>query len=124
MISILKQPLDMICLKDQAKINIEELSCFKNFSLIRDYQKRVNPFLPRIRKISNEKVEIAGISIFQEDKEVDIFPVEKLFFFKLLVDKYSEGNFDVQFSENEIVAVKSLRSKHKIDFTDNKAVIQ
>ncbi len=84
------------------------------------YQKGRDPFLPRIRQISNEKVEIAGISLFQDDKEVEILPVEQMFFFKLLVDKYSEGNFDVKLSENELAAVKSIKSKHIIDFKGKK----
>ncbi|USK42268.1 Ger(x)C family spore germination protein [Cytobacillus oceanisediminis] len=91
---------------------------------VRDYfQKGKDPFLPRLKKIGNDKVEIDGISLFQKDKEVDILPVKDMFFFKLLVDKYSEGNFDVKLNKGENAAVKSIRSKHKISLSDNHATI-
>ncbi|MEK3821440.1 Ger(x)C family spore germination protein [Cytobacillus sp. FSL W8-0315] len=91
---------------------------------VRDYfQKGKDPFLPRLKKIGNDKVEIDGISLFQNDKEVDILPVKDMFFFKLLVDKYSEGNFDVKFQKEEKAAVKSINSRHKIRITDNQASI-
>ncbi|RBP89933.1 spore germination protein [Cytobacillus firmus] len=92
--------------------------------LIRDYfQKGKDPFLPRLKKVGNDKVGISGISLFQNDKEVDILPVKDMFFFKLLVDKYSEGNFDVKLKKGDNAAVKSIRSSHKIRLTDNYASI-
>ncbi|MGA5690026.1 Ger(x)C family spore germination protein [Cytobacillus pseudoceanisediminis] len=87
------------------------------------YQNGKDPSLPRLKKIGEDKVEISGISLFNEDKEVDILPVKDMFFFKLLVDKYSEGNFDVELKKGNIAAVKSIRSKHKIKMTDNHASI-
>ncbi|WP_264740766.1 Ger(x)C family spore germination protein [Cytobacillus firmus] len=87
------------------------------------YQNGKDPFLPRLKKVTDDKVEIVGISLFSKDKEVDTLPVKDMFFFKLLVDKYSEGNFDVKLKEDELAAVKSLRSKHKIKFTDHHASI-
>ncbi len=91
---------------------------------VRDYfQKGKDPFLPRLKKVGNDKVEIDGISLFQNDKEVDILPVKDMFFFKLLVDKYSKGNFDVKLKKEEKAAVKSIRSKHKIRLTNNHASI-
>ncbi|MBT2687507.1 Ger(x)C family spore germination protein [Bacillus sp. ISL-47] len=88
------------------------------------YQKGKDPFLPRLKQVSKDKVEISGISLFKDDKEVDILRVENLFFFKLLVDKYSEGNFDISVSKDATAAVKSIRSKHKIKILDNKADIK
>ncbi|MCS0673243.1 Ger(x)C family spore germination protein [Cytobacillus firmus] len=87
------------------------------------YQEGKDPSLPRLKKIADDKVEIVGISLFSKDKEVDILPVKDMFFFKLLVDKYSEGNFDVELKKGNIAAVKSIRSKHKIKMTDNHASI-
>jgi spore germination protein len=87
------------------------------------YEKGRSTFLPRIKKIADDKVEIAGISLFDKDKEVDVLPLKDLFFFKLLVDKYSEGNFDVKLDKGNLAAVKSISSKHKIKMTDNHASI-
>ncbi|GLB59746.1 Ger(x)C family spore germination protein [Cytobacillus sp. NCCP-133] len=88
------------------------------------YQKGEDPFFPQIKKISNDKVEVSGISLFQGDKEVDVLPVEKMFFFKLLVDKYSEGNFEVKLPGGDLAAVKSIRSKRKISILDKKTNIK
>ncbi|MBY0159081.1 Ger(x)C family spore germination protein [Cytobacillus sp. FSL W8-0315] len=87
------------------------------------YQEGKDPFLPRLKKLDDDKVEIAGISLFSKDREVEVLPVKDMFFFKLLVDKYSEGNFDVKLKKDELAAVKSLRSKHKIKITDHHASI-
>ncbi len=92
--------------------------------LSRDYyQDGKDPFLPRLKKTGNDKVELVGISLFRKDKEVDILPRKDMFFFKLLVDKYSEGNFDVKLKKGESAAVKSIKSKNKIKMTDNHATI-
>ncbi|UQX56125.1 hypothetical protein M5V91_11115 [Cytobacillus pseudoceanisediminis] len=64
-----------------------------------------------------------GISLFQNDKEVSTLPAEELFFFKLLVDKYSEGNFEVKLKKGDIAAVESIKSKNKINMTDDLATI-
>lgn len=87
------------------------------------YQKGKDLFLPRLKQAGQDKVEIVGISLFQKDKEVDILPVDKMFFFKLLVDKYSEGNFDVKTSEKARAAIQSIRSKHKIKVSNGRAKI-
>ncbi|MBN8204201.1 Ger(x)C family spore germination protein [Bacillus sp. NTK034] len=87
------------------------------------YQDGKDPFLPRLKKAGNDKVKIVGISLFQKDKEVAILPVKDMFYFKLLVDKYSEGNFDVKVKKGERAAIKSIKSKNKIKMTDNHAAI-
>ncbi|MBT2696497.1 Ger(x)C family spore germination protein, partial [Bacillus sp. ISL-40] len=49
------------------------------------------PYLPQLRKIGKEQIEISGISFFRYGHVVDTIPAEKMFYFKLLVDKYSQG---------------------------------
>ncbi|UYG94029.1 Ger(x)C family spore germination protein [Cytobacillus firmus] len=102
--------------RDIPKTNLHILS--RNY-----YEKGKDTFLPRLKKIADDKVEIIGVSLFDQDKEVEILPVKDLFFFKLLVDKYSEGNFDVKLKKDDTAAVKSIKSKHKIKITDNHASI-
>ncbi|MFE4524973.1 Ger(x)C family spore germination protein [Cytobacillus firmus] len=87
------------------------------------YETGKDTFLPRIKKIADDKVEIIGVSLFDKDKEVEILPLKDLFFFKLLVDKYSEGNLDVKLEKGDFAAVKSIKSKHKIKIIDNHASI-
>ncbi|WP_342431484.1 Ger(x)C family spore germination protein [Neobacillus sp. FSL H8-0543] len=82
--------------------------------LLRDYyQTGKDIYLPRLKQISNDQVEISGISLFNEDKVVGIIPSEKMFFFRLLVDKYSNGNFSVPKEKDGKASIKSIHSKHK-----------
>jgi spore germination protein len=87
------------------------------------YQDGKDPFLPRLKQSGNDKVKIVGISLFHKDKEVAILPVKDLFYFKLLVDKYSEGNFDVKLKKEAYAAVKSISSKNIVRVTNNHATI-
>ncbi len=52
--------------------------------------------MPRIKKTSPKKLIISGVSLFKDDKVVDTIPNSKLFFFKLLADKYSQGFYKVR----------------------------
>jgi spore germination protein len=77
------------------------------------FQRGQTPFLPQIKKISEETLEINGISLFKGDKlkVVDTIEPEKMFFFKLLVDRFSEGSHKIQIGEHEAV-LRSITSKH------------
>lgn len=82
---------------------------------VRDYYtKGKDPFLPELNQLSKDVVEISGLSLFKGDKEVAVLPTSKMFFFKLLVDKHSEGSFEVDLGENREGHVKSIHSKRKI----------
>ncbi|MED3573748.1 Ger(x)C family spore germination protein [Cytobacillus praedii] len=82
---------------------------------LRDYNSEwKDAFLPELRSINNEEVEISGISLFKRDKEIDVIPKDKMFYFKLLVDRHSNGNFLVELGENKTAMVKSIKSKRKI----------
>lgn len=81
------------------------------------FQVGKDPFLPKIKKISSNKLKINGVSIFKDDKEVDVVPSSKLFFFKLLVDKYSEGFYKLSFGKNKHSAIRDIKSKHNYDLT-------
>jgi spore germination protein len=89
--------------------------------LFAHFQQGQTSFLPMIRQIDDENVEIAGIALFNEERVVAEIPDEQMFFFKLLVDKYSEGSHIVRLknekqSEDDIeVSITSLRSKHDIE---------
>ena len=61
-------------------------------------------------------MEINGVSLFKKDKVVDVIPTDKMFFFKLLADKYSEGTYKVG-AKGEEAAVRSIKSNRKFDLT-------
>jgi spore germination protein len=82
------------------------------------YQFGKTGFLPQLRKIDDNKLELSGISFFKTDKIklADTLEPEKMFFFKLLVDFFSEGSHKVQLEGNEAV-VRSISSHRKMKIT-------
>lgn len=82
---------------------------------IRDYYtKGKDPYLPELRQINNKEVEISGLSLFKKDREVHVLPTEKMFFFKLLADRHSNGSFKVDLGIDKEAEIKSIASKRKI----------
>ncbi|RLQ96578.1 Ger(x)C family spore germination protein [Falsibacillus albus] len=77
------------------------------------YQHGKSPFLPLLRQIGPNQMEISGIAVFDQDKYVEKINADHMFFFKLLVDKYSEGTRVVQLKK-ERAAIRSIDSKNKI----------
>jgi spore germination protein len=71
------------------------------------------PYLPQLRKIGKDQIEISGISFFRYGKVVETIPAEKMFYFKLLVDKYSQGTLKVNMGK-DLAAIESIRSKYKM----------
>lgn len=95
--------------KDLPKTNLQRfLSDFN--------QLGKSPYLPQIRKIRKEQIEISGISFFRYGRVVYSIPAEKMFYFKLLVDKYSQGTLKVPIGK-ELAAVESIRSKYNMRLT-------
>jgi spore germination protein len=82
------------------------------------YQFGKTGFLPQLKKIDDNKLKINGISFFKTDKimEVDTLEFEKMFFFKLLVDSFSEGTHKVQLEGNEAI-VRSISSRRNMKIT-------
>ncbi|WP_409974121.1 hypothetical protein [Bacillus sp. Bva_UNVM-123] len=77
---------------------------------LRDYYMQgKDPYLPEIRALSPEEVEISGISLFKGDREVHVLRDENMFYFKLLTDQYSRGSFRVFLKKGEASAVRSIR---------------
>ncbi|MFJ7729503.1 Ger(x)C family spore germination protein [Neobacillus sp. NPDC097160] len=77
------------------------------------YQKGKDIYLPILKPKSADQVEINGISFFKADKVAGVIPSENMFYFRLLVDKYSKGNFSVPNGDDGKASIKSYVSKHK-----------
>ncbi|MBU8880835.1 Ger(x)C family spore germination protein [Bacillus sp. FJAT-29790] len=83
--------------------------------VLRDYyQEGKDIYLPRLKMVNSDVVKISGISLFKLDKEVDVIPANKMFFFKLLVDKYSTGSYKVHLKNGKETDVESIKSKQKV----------
>ncbi|KAA9017974.1 Ger(x)C family spore germination protein [Niallia endozanthoxylica] len=80
------------------------------------YQEGKTPFLPQLKQTSKKKIEITGIALFSQGKVIDVIPPEKMFSFKLLVDRFSEGMHQVSINEGD-AAIRSIRSSHKFELS-------
>ncbi|WP_442596044.1 Ger(x)C family spore germination protein [Neobacillus sp. D3-1R] len=79
------------------------------------YQLGKTPFLPELKKINDKVMEVSGLSLFKgkEMRIVDTIEVDKMFFFKLLTDKFSEGAHKIKMGNDEGV-LRSIKSKNKM----------
>ncbi|WP_084786667.1 Ger(x)C family spore germination protein [Bacillus tuaregi] len=80
------------------------------------YQEGKTPYLPQIKQLSKNKLEINGMALFSRGKVIDVVPPDKMFFFKLLVDKFSEGMHRVSIDEGD-AAIRSIKSRHRFKLT-------
>ena len=83
--------------------------------LVHFYQKGNDPYLPILKK-NQDLIDITGIALFKDEKMVDKIPAEKMFYFKMLTDKLSEGVFKGAIGKEEI-AIKDIHSKNKYKLT-------
>lgn len=81
------------------------------------FQQGKDPFLPMVKRIGKDHMEISGLCLFKNDKLITTIPTSKMFFFKLLADKYSEGTYKVKVNGEE-AAVRSIRSNHRFDLSN------
>jgi spore germination protein len=95
------------------------------------YQDGQTPYLPIIKKVSDDTLEVTGVALFDKDKMVDTVSADDLFFFKLLVDKLSEGSHVVKLGKKDgdaeervEAAVTSIKSKHKIKVENKTAPVK
>lgn len=80
------------------------------------YQKGETPFLPQLKQITKEKIILNGLCFFKHGKVVHTILPNEMFFFRLLVDKYSNGLHRIKIDEGE-AAIRSIRSVHKFKLT-------
>lgn len=80
------------------------------------HQKGKTPYMPQLKQIAKDRVELNGISLFKYGKMVDTVPPDKMFFFKLLADKYSHGQHDISIDEGE-ASIRDIRSSHNFELT-------
>lgn len=78
------------------------------------YQEGLDPFLPIIKKVSDTDVKIAGIAFMKKDKLVYQIPHTKMYFFKLLADKYSKGTVPEKIDEDE-ASIRTIKSNRNFD---------
>jgi spore germination protein len=77
------------------------------------YQEGKDPYLPLLKKIKPHLVSITGIALFKDEKVVDFLSENKMFYFKLLVDKHTKGSVKVKNKYGDST-IQSISSKTKI----------
>jgi spore germination protein len=78
------------------------------------YQKGKNPNLPYL-KLVDEKVMIIGAVILKKGKLATVIPNKQLFYFKFLVDEYTDGAISIKLpNKEEYVTLRSIKTKRKI----------
>ncbi|KMJ58293.1 hypothetical protein AB685_10310 [Bacillus sp. LL01] len=78
------------------------------------YQKGKDPNLPLMKK-TEDKTEIVGVVVFKGDKYELTIPNERLFYFKTLVDKHSDGTAPLKVpGKDDFFSIRSIKTKRKI----------
>lgn len=83
------------------------------------YQIGKTPFMPQLKQISKDKLDISGLCFLRYGKVVETISPDKMFFFKLLVDKYSTGLYRVKLDGEEAV-IRDISSVHNFELTSRK----
>ncbi|RAK18606.1 spore germination protein [Anoxybacillus vitaminiphilus] len=83
------------------------------------YSDGRDPFLPYIQK-EKDKVKIVGIALFDGDRMVHYIKESDMFYFKILVDRYTEGTYTIQMADNQYAAVKSIVTDRNFFFSGSK----
>ncbi len=83
------------------------------------YQKGKDPSLPLLKK-TEDKAEIIGVVVLKGDKYEMSIPTESLFYFKALVDKYSNGSMFVEDPDDgEYISVRSIETDKQLEVSWN-----
>ncbi|KKI93903.1 hypothetical protein WQ54_02335 [Bacillus sp. SA1-12] len=82
--------------------------------LFQYYSKGQDPYLPILKK-EEKDVLIDGLALFDDVKLVGEIPNEKLLFFKILADQYSQGSYTLNIPDSkEKAGIKSISSSRKL----------
>ncbi|WP_462408575.1 Ger(x)C family spore germination protein [Neobacillus sp. Marseille-QA0830] len=77
------------------------------------YSEGQDPYLPVLKKNQRNLVSISGLALFKDDKVAAILPENKMYYFKLLVDRKTLGSVMVKEVHGEST-IRTLNSKRKI----------
>ncbi|BBN99482.1 Ger(x)C family spore germination protein [Sporolactobacillus terrae] len=73
------------------------------------YGDYMDPFLPMIRK-QGDHIEMYGLALFKGDKYVMRLSENRVFTFKMLFQKFSQGVYDYEFAPNKHIALKNVHT--------------
>ncbi|RJS58677.1 Ger(x)C family spore germination protein [Bacillus sp. PK3_68] len=77
-------------------------------------QQGKTAYLPMVKKLNEDRIDISGIGLLDwQGRLIDKVSNDDMFYFKLLVDKYSAGTKTVKL-DGDRATIKSIRSENKI----------
>ncbi|MFC3884876.1 Ger(x)C family spore germination protein [Bacillus songklensis] len=76
--------------------------------------KGMDPFLPLIKK-NKDKIEITGLALFDDDKYVDSISFRDSFVFKMLLENFQNGLYEVEAGEDGYLEIETIKSKVKYE---------
>lgn len=73
--------------------------------------KGQDPFMPLIQK-RNDKIRLAGLALFKEDKYIDAIRDNELYIFKMLYEHIDRGTYEAAFPKDDTyVALETIKTK-------------
>lgn len=81
------------------------------------FQKGKTPFIPIIKQVSAHEVELVGLGFFRYGKMIERISMEDSFFFKLMVDEYSNGVHNIEV-DGQAASIQSIYSSHNYRLTN------
>jgi spore germination protein len=76
--------------------------------------KGMDPFLPLIKK-NKDKIEITGLALFDGDQYVDSISFRDSFVFKLLLENFKDGLYEVKVGEDDYLEIETIKSATKYE---------
>ncbi|MFB5660474.1 Ger(x)C family spore germination protein [Alteribacillus sp. HJP-4] len=77
--------------------------------LYRYYGRGMDPYLPIIEKV-NDQIELKGLAIMKEDKLVSTINLKDAFVFKMLVERFKRGMYEVNLGKHEFATIQNLQA--------------
>ncbi|MGM8214786.1 Ger(x)C family spore germination protein [Bacillaceae bacterium W0354] len=124
----------------QNAVDNEQIIGSKQFHFFRSfYESGEDPVVPLL-KLENNKVNIGGLAILQDDRFVEQIDLNDVFYVRLLKDKYKSGelfvdlpmdkfqefadkkNNNIQTSDHLHVSINQIKSNSKIKLVDKEAL--
>lgn len=77
-----------------------------------------SPYLPYVSEVEN-LVQVTGVALFERDRFVHKITLDEAFILKLLVEKFSNGVYEVNLPNGENATIRNIESKTKYDIDKN-----
>ncbi|MCE7794447.1 Ger(x)C family spore germination protein [Salipaludibacillus sp. CUR1] len=74
------------------------------------YQEGMETYLPYLKKV-NDQVQVTGVAIFKNDKMVSALSLEESIIFKMLIENFQGGTYEVALPDKEFASIRNLSAQ-------------